>query len=70
MIYTVASFWDRSVHTGLPDGRWVIGVPLPYYGGHLRGAWAVLTGKAVAMRYPVAGELEAALGPETKGSER
>lgn len=66
MIYTVASFWDRHVQTER-DGRWVLAVPVPFYGGNLRGAWAVLTGKAVAMRYPVAGELEAALQESARG---
>jgi hypothetical protein len=57
MIYRVRDFWRSDVATCI-HGRWVMAVPLPYYGGHLRGAWAVLTGRAVAMRYPVSGELE------------
>jgi len=34
---------------------------LPYYGGYLTAAWAVFRGRAVAVRYPVSGELEQAL---------
>lgn len=59
MIYKLADLFDPSVRTQLPDGRWVLSVPLPFYGDYLRAAWAVLRGRAVAVRYPVAGELEA-----------
>jgi hypothetical protein len=58
VIYTLRDLWMTGVSTGLPDGRWVRAIPLPYYGGYLQGAWSVLTGRAVALRYPVAGELE------------
>jgi hypothetical protein len=34
---------------------------LPFYGDYLSAAWAVFRGKAVAVRYPIAGELEQAL---------
>ena len=64
MIYTLLSLiGDKSCQTNMPGtgGRWVRAVPLPYYGGYIKGAWAVLTGKAVAVRYPVTGELEAAI---------
>jgi hypothetical protein len=43
---------------------WVRAVPLPFYGGildRLRDAWAVLRGKAYAVRWPQPGELEIAL---------
>lgn len=51
---------------GLPDGRWVRAVPAPFpFGllGRLRQAWAVITGDAVAVTWPNAGDLEAALNP-------
>jgi hypothetical protein len=63
VVYTIrALIGSADCQTG-PDarGRWSRAVPLPCYGGHLAGAWAVLTGKAVAVRYPVSGELEQAL---------
>lgn len=43
-------------------------VPAPYHGNKIKAAWAVLTGKAYAVRWPEAGELEAALG--TGGIDR
>ena len=57
-----------SPHTqaGLPDGRWVRAVPCPVVPGvfgRLSAAWAVLTGKAHAVRWPEHGELERALNP-------
>lgn len=58
MIYTIRDLYDKSVHAQLPDGRWVLSVPLPFYGDQIRAAWAVLCGRAVALRYSVAGELE------------
>lgn len=61
MIHTIDTLYDASVQTRLTDGRWVLAPSLPYFGNVLRAAWAVLTGKAVALRYPVAGELEAML---------
>lgn len=44
-----------------PMGR---AVPLPFYEGvlgRLRDAWAVLRGRAFAVKWPVSGELEEAL---------
>lgn len=63
MIYTIRDLvGSQDCQTG-PDsrGRWSRAIPLPYSGGYLRGAWAVIIGRAVAVRYPVAGELEQAL---------
>ena len=37
-------------------------VPSPYRGGRIRAAWAVLTGKAYAVKWPEPGEFEDALG--------
>jgi hypothetical protein len=54
-----------GVQAGLPGGRWVRAVPLPFYGGlfdRCRDAWAVIRGTAYAVRWPEAGELEDALG--------
>jgi hypothetical protein len=52
--------------TGLPDGRWVRAVPLPYFGTpfeRLHVAWWVFTGRAYAVEWPKAGDLEKALNP-------
>ena len=51
----------KSCQTRLPDGRWVRAVPLPYTGNRLRAVWWILTGRAYAIRWPQAGELEKAL---------
>ena len=61
MIYTLLSLIPRpDCSTQLKSGQWVAAVPLPFYGGYLQGAWAVLCGKAVAVRYPTHGEFEEA----------
>lgn len=36
-------------------------VPIPYRGNNIAAAWAVLTGKAVAVKWPEPGELEDAV---------
>lgn len=63
MVYSLRSLVGHADCTTGPDakGRWSRAVPLQFYGGYLQGAWAVLTGKAIAVRYPEAGELEQAL---------
>lgn len=63
MIYTIRSLVGTADCQSGPDskGRWSRSIPVRYYGGYLRAAWAVLRGRAVAVRYPVAGELEQAL---------
>lgn len=63
MIYTIRSLVGSADCMTGPDGcgRWSRSVPLPYYGGYVSAAWAVLRGRAVAVRYPKAGELEQAL---------
>lgn len=63
MIYTIRSLVGSADCQSDPHalGKWSRSIPLPYYGGYLAGAWAVLRGRAVAVRYPVDGELEQAL---------
>lgn len=54
-----------GAQAGLPNGRWVRAVPLPFYGGlfdRCQDALAVIRGTAYAVRWPEAGELEDALG--------
>lgn len=58
---------DTSVGAGLPDGRYVRAIPEPYSANRLVAAWWVFIGRAYAIIWPKAGELEAALGvPERK----
>lgn len=59
-----------TVLAGLPDGRWVRAVPEPYYTyplERLRAVWWVLTGRAHAVVWPEAGDLERALGDTPNG---
>lgn len=49
---------------GLPDGRYVRAIPEPYTGNRLMAAWWVLTGRAHAIIWPKAGDLEDALAPD------
>lgn len=62
MIYTIRDLVGSSdCLSGDAHGRWSRAVPLPFYGDYLRSAWAVLCGRAVAVRYPASGDLEQAL---------
>lgn len=61
-VHTLSSMFSPNVHAGLPDGRWVHAVGEPYTADRLRAAWWVLTGRAFAMQWPQAGELETAIG--------
>jgi hypothetical protein len=63
MVYTIRDLVGYAHVTTGPDadGRWSRAIPLPYFGGRVAAAWACLRGRAVAVRYPVSGELEQAL---------
>ena len=52
---------NENEQAGLPDGRWVRAVSLPYTGARLTAAWAVLRGRAYAIQWPKAGDLERVL---------
>ena len=43
---------NPNITTQMPDGRWVLALPLPLYGLRpwLRDVWAVATGKARAIK--------------------
>jgi hypothetical protein len=60
-VHTIFSMYAPGVQAGLPDGRWVHAVAEPYTANRLVAAWWVLTGRAYALRWPQAGELEDAL---------
>lgn len=55
-----------QVSAGLPNGLQVTAVCEPYDSmpSRLRAAWWVITGRAQAIIWPEAGELEAALYPD------
>lgn len=61
-ITTLGSIYHPDVRAGLPDGRYVAAVCVPYpcnLPESIRAAWWVLTGRAVAFIYPKPGDLEA-----------
>lgn len=64
-IHSIRSMFAPGCQAGLPDGRWVMAVAEPYYLETLRerfrAAWWVFSGKAHAVVWPEAGELESAL---------
>ena len=64
-IHRIGDMYSFGVGAGLPDGRYVRAVAMPYDGNRLRAAWWVLTGRAYAVIWPDAGELEQALSPRT-----
>lgn len=63
MIYTIRDLVGSADCQAGPDaqGRWSRAIPVQFYGDYVRAAWAVLRGRAVAVRYPASGELEQAL---------
>lgn len=59
---------DGAQSTAFGISGYFRAVPLPYRGARFWAAWAVLTGKAYAVKWPEPGELEMALG--TPGIDR
>ena len=60
-VSTIGSMYHADVQAGLPDGRWVAAVAEPYHCNWIeaiRAAWWVLTGRAQAVIWPDAGDLE------------
>ena len=69
-IHSIGDIYHPGVKAGTSDGRWVVAVAEPYTAGSLRAAWWVLTGKAFALRWPRAGDLEVALNVEPQPRPR
>lgn len=63
-VHRLGNIFAPYTMAGLPDGRRVMAVCMPYQGNRLVAAWWVLTGRAYALRWPEDGELEEALSPE------
>jgi hypothetical protein len=60
-IHSIKGLYHPDVGAGLPDGRWVAAVCVPYPANireRLRAMWWVLTGKAYAFVWPKPGDLE------------
>lgn len=60
-IHTLGRIYSPGVAAGLPDGSWVYAVAEPYTAGSIKAAWWVLTGRAYALAWPKAGDVEDAL---------
>lgn len=69
-IHRLCDIYSPHAGAGLPDGRYVAAVAVPYTAGRLKAAWAVLTGRAYAFEWPKAGDLEDILRPTKDGSQR
>ncbi len=57
----------QGVGAAMPDGRYVMAVPEPYYTSgwsRVGAAWWVLTGRAQAVIWPKDGELEDAVNTQ------
>lgn len=65
-------FGGPNLRCGLPDGRWVTCIAEPYDSprSRVQAAWWVLTGRAHAVIWPKAGELEDALGIPASACKR
>ena len=57
-VHTIGDMYAPAIQAGVPDGRDVAAVAEPFYGDNFRAAWEVLCGRAFALRWPKAGELE------------
>lgn len=65
-VHRISDIYSHGNQAGLPDGRYVAAVAEPYWCNGLeriRAAWWVLTGRAVAFRWPEPGDLERAFAP-------
>lgn len=64
-IQAIGDMYSPDVAAGLPDGSWAAAVAEPYSCNifeSIRAAWWVLTGRAHAVIWPKAGDIERALG--------
>lgn len=70
-VHEIHEIYHADVQAGLPDGRWVAAVCAVYPKNWIetvRAAWWVLTGRAEAMVWPRAGDLEAIWAREGRPS--
>lgn len=60
-VHAIGQIYTDSCYAQMPDGSYALAVAEPYWGGRLRAAWWVLTGRAYAFQWPKPGELERAI---------
>jgi hypothetical protein len=68
-VFQLKDMYSAHVQAGLPDGRYVTAVAVPFEGGlffRARAAWQVLTGRAYAFQWPMHGELEDCFKKESR----
>lgn len=68
-MHRISDCYAYGIGCGLPDGRYVHAVALPYYANvfqRIRAAWRVLRGDLYAFEWPKAGDLENALREPTR----
>lgn len=61
-IHSISSIYSPHVMSQVEGTKYAFGVAEPYTAGSLKAAWAVLTGRAFAFKWPRPGDLEAAIG--------
>lgn len=61
-IHSIRRIYDPNCMAQIEGGKYAFAVCEPYFGGRLKAAWWVLTGRAYAFEWPKAGDLEAAVG--------
>lgn len=66
-VHTITDVFSPPDHLVAVDGQWVRPISEPYHGNRLVAAWWVLTGRAYALIWPEAGDLEAVLGQQQLG---
>lgn len=65
-VHTISDIFHPDCEAGMPDGSYVKAVAVPYTAGRLKAAWWVLTGRAYALLWPKAGDLERAIGQKPR----
>jgi hypothetical protein len=61
-VHTIGDMYDPHVQAGMGGAKYAFAVAEPYDGNRLVAAWWVLTGRAYAILWPKAGDLEKATG--------
>ncbi len=61
-IHSLRRMYDPNCMSQIEGSKYAFAVCEPYTAGSLKAAWWVLTGRAYAIEWPKAGDLEAAIG--------
>lgn len=69
-VHVIGDIYAAGNSAEMPEGGWAIAVPEPYTGNRLVAAWWVLTGRAYALQWPKAGDLERGFITRSLGNKR